>query len=63
MSKKWIRIYCTDHEGTRYNEGTYGEESDWEDVWCDLLTAGHTVTVTITKGSVQQQNYTTRMIV
>jgi hypothetical protein len=57
MSKKWIRIYCTDREGTRYNEGTYGEDSDWQNVWHGLVERGHTVTVTVTKGSVQLKNY------
>lgn len=63
MTKKWIRMYCTNDKGTRYNEGLYGEDSDWQNVWHGLVARGHTVTVTVTEGSVQLKNYTTRMLV
>ena len=63
MSKKWIRIYCTDAQAVRYADRIYSEESDWEDIWFNLLDSGHTVTVTVINGSVKLQEYTTRMLV
>lgn len=61
--RKWVRIRCTDRDGNTYNEGVYGEDTDWQSVWHKLIGQGHTVTVTVTQGTVQLKEFSGRMVV